>query len=105
MGDRIGHVTDVGGQDRRERAYRNSRELTMHTDRCDVIGMLCVRKARRGGVSGYSSAHTIYNDILASRPALLEPLFRGFPYHRRGEQLPGEPIVTPAPVPVLSWSE
>jgi Taurine catabolism dioxygenase TauD, TfdA family len=37
MGDRIGHVTDVGGQDRRERAYRNSRELTLHTDRCDVV--------------------------------------------------------------------
>jgi hypothetical protein len=102
MGDRIGHVTDVGGQDRRERAYRNSRELTMHTDRCDVIGMLCVTKALRGGVSGYSSAHTIYNEILASRPALLEPLFTGFRYHRRGEELPGEPPITPAPVPVLS---
>src|SRR5262245_12517396 len=31
LGDRIGYVTDVGGKDRRERAYRNSRELTMHT--------------------------------------------------------------------------
>lgn len=102
MGDRIGHVTDVGGRDRRERAYRSSRELTMHTDRCDVIGMLCLTPARRGGVSGYSSAHTIYNEILTTRPALLEPLFTGFRYHRRGEQLPGEPEVTPAPVPVLS---
>src|SRR5262245_14249962 len=102
MGDRIGHVTDVGGQDRRERAYRNSRELTMHTDRCDVIGMLCLVKALRGGVSGYTSAHAIYNEILATRPALLEPLFRGFRYHRRGEQAPGEPPITPERVPVLS---
>ena len=102
MGDRIGHVTDVGGQDRRERAYRNSRELTMHTDRCDVIGMLCVTKAMRGGVSAYASAHTVYNEILATRPDLLDPLFAGLRYHRRGEQLPGEPAITPAPVPILS---
>ncbi|HEV8437716.1 MAG TPA: TauD/TfdA family dioxygenase [Methylomirabilota bacterium] len=102
MGDRIGHVTDVGGRDRRERAYRNSRELTMHTDRCDVVGMLCIVKAMHGGISGYASAHTICNEILASRPALLEPLFAGFRYHRRGEQLADEPPITPERVPVLS---
>jgi hypothetical protein len=105
MGDRLGHVTDVGGKDRRERAYRNSRELSLHTDRCDLVAMLCVRPAMSGGLSGYASADTIYNDILASRPELLEPLFNGFQYHRRGEQLPGEPIVTPERVPVLSDCE
>jgi hypothetical protein len=102
LGDRIGHVTDVGGKDRRERAYRNSRELTLHTDRADVLGMLCLQQAMRGGLSGYASTHTIYNDILASRPELLEPLFEGFHYHRRGEQLPGEQVVTPEKIPVLS---
>ena len=105
MGDRIGHVTDVGGKDRRERAYRNSRELTMHTDRCDVIGMMCLNTAMSGGISGYSSVHTIHNEILATRPALLEPLYAGFRYHRRGEELPGEPPITEDPVPVLSESE
>jgi hypothetical protein len=105
MGDRIGHVTDVGGRDRRERAYRSSRELTLHTDRCDVIGMLCVQKAAAGGLSGYASAHTIYNEILASRPELLEPLVSGFRYHRRGEEQPGEPVITPYRVPILSESE
>jgi hypothetical protein len=104
MGDRIGHVTDVGGQDRRERAYRSARELTLHTDRCDLVGMLCLQPAWRGGVSGYASAHTVYNQLLAERPALLPPLFQGFRYHRRGEQLPGEPAITPQPVPVLSAS-
>jgi hypothetical protein len=102
MGDYIGHVIDVGGQDRRERAYRNSRELTLHTDRADVLGMLCLQQAMRGGLSGYSSAHTIYNELLATRPELLEPLFEGFHYHRRGEQLPGQPAVTPDKIPVLS---
>jgi hypothetical protein len=105
MGDRLGHVVDVGGKDRRERAYRNSRELTLHTDRADVVGMLCIQKAAEGGLSGYASAHTIYNEILASRPALLEPLFAGFPYHRRGEESSGEPAITPYRVPVLSEIE
>src|SRR6266849_87916 len=105
MGDRLGHVIDVGGKDRRERAYRTSRELTLHTDRCDVVGMLCLEKATSGGLSGYASAHTIYNEILASRPELLEPLFAGFPYHRRGEESPGEPAITPYRVPVLSEIE
>jgi hypothetical protein len=105
MGDRLGHVTDVGGRDRRERAYRSSRELTLHTDRADIVAMLCLQQAVRGGLSGYASAHTIYNDILASRPELLEPLFAGFPYHRRGEEAPGEPAITPYRVPVLSEAE
>jgi hypothetical protein len=102
LGDRLGHVVDVGGKDRRERAYRSSRELTLHTDRADVLGMLCLQQALAGGVSGYASAHTIYNDILTTRPELLEPLFAGFHYHRFGEQLPGEPLVTPHKVPILS---
>ena len=105
MGDRLGHVVDVGGKDRRERAYRNSRELTMHTDRADIVGMLCIRKAAEGGLSGYASTHTIYNTMLAERPELLEPLFAGFPYHRRGEESPGEPAITPYRVPVLSETE
>jgi hypothetical protein len=74
----------------------------MHTDRCDVIGMLCLTKAMRGGVSAYASAHTVYNEILATRPELLDPLFAGLRYHRRGEQLPDEPAITPEPVPILS---
>ena len=86
LGDRIGHVTDVGGMDRRERAYRNSRELTLHTDRSDVIGMLCLTPAMHGGVSGYASVHTIYNEMLASRPDPARAAIRGLPVSppRRG---------------------
>ncbi len=96
LGDRIGYVTDVGGKDRRERAYRNSRELTMHTDRCDVIGMLCLEKAMVGGVSGCASAHTIYNDILASRPALLEPRSGASPTIAGASSFPASPPSPPS---------
>jgi hypothetical protein len=105
MGDLVGHVVDVGGKDTRERAYRNSAELRLHTDRCDHLGMLCIRPAMSGGVSGYASALTIHNEMLATRPDLLQELYRGFRLHRFGEQGPGEPPVTDMPIPVVSVAD
>ena len=105
MGDRLGHVEDVSGKDRNERAYRNSVEIMLHTDLADIVGMLSIRKAKRGGLSTYTSAVTLHNEILATRPDYLEPLYRGFRYHRFGEQGPGEPAVTDHQVPVLSQKD
>lgn len=105
LGDRLGHVVDVGGKDRRERAYRNSVELTPHTDACDIIGMLCLRPAAEGGVSGYCSTHAIYNEIATNHPQHLDSLYRGWPFHRFGEEGPGESPVTPYNVPVFAWQD
>lgn len=102
LGEKLGHVINVGNRDRRERAYRNSRGLNLHTDRCDYIGMLCLHEARAGGVSGYASAMAVHNEILATRPELLEPLYAGYHLHRFGEQPRGEPPITRSPVPVFS---
>ena len=49
LGDLLGHVVNVGGDDMRHRAYRNARELRMHTDRCDTVGMFCLRPREVGG--------------------------------------------------------
>ncbi|NKC17135.1 MAG: hypothetical protein GKR94_34550 [Gammaproteobacteria bacterium] len=103
-GELVGHVINVGGQDPRERAYRNARQLQLHTDRCDYIGMLCLRPAATGGVSGYASALTIHNEILATRPHLMDTLYQGFHLHRFGETIDGPPI-TPAPIPVFSVTD
>ncbi len=105
MGDRLGHVVNIGDKDSRERAYRNSRELTPHTDASDLIAMLCLQPATSGGFSGYASIYAIYNELVRHNPDYLEVLFRGFPYHRFGEQEPGEPPVTTHDVPILSWCE
>ena len=105
LGDLVGHVVNVGDKDRRERAYRNSRELDLHTDRCDYIGMLCLQRALQGGLSGYASALTIHNTIREERPELLESLYRGYRLHRFGEQAPGEPPVTEQEIPVFSVCE
>ncbi len=105
MGDLVGDVVNIGGKDRRERAYRNSRELALHTDRCDHIAMLCIRPAAEGGLSGYASALTIHNEILRERPDLLGHLYRGFHHHRFGEQQPGDPLVTAARIPIFSETD
>ena len=105
MGDTLGHVVNVGGKDPKERAYRNSTELDMHTDACDVVAMMCLQKAQSGGYSGYVSAISIYNEILERRPDLLPVLFEGFQYHRFGEEAPGQSPVTEDRIPVFSFRE
>lgn len=104
-GELIGDVVNIGGRDRNERAYRSNRELKLHTDRCDHIGMLCIRKAKEGGISGYASALAVHNEMLATHPELLEPLYNGFHHHRFGEQPPGEPVVTPERIPIFSITD
>ncbi|MDH3536021.1 MAG: TauD/TfdA family dioxygenase, partial [Gammaproteobacteria bacterium] len=105
MGDRLGHVVNVGGKDPKERAYRNSTELDMHTDACDIVAMMCLQKAQSGGYSGYVSALTIYNEVLARRPDLMPVLMEGFHYHRFGEEAPGQSPVTEDRIPVFSFCD
>ena len=105
MGDRLGHVVNVGGRDPRERAYRNSTELDMHTDACDLVAMMCLQKAARGGESGYVSALAVYNEILARRADLMPLLVEGFHYHRFGEQAPGQSPVSEEKIPVFSFRD
>lgn len=50
---------------------RSTGPLRWHTDRCDVIALLCVRNAMDGGVSKLASIPAIHNTILARRPDLL----------------------------------
>ena len=57
---------------------RSTGPLRWHTDRCDVIGLLCVRNAKAGGVSKLASIPTIYNEILRRRPDLLALLCQDY---------------------------
>ncbi len=103
MGDRLGYVTDVSRPGERERGYRSAQELRLHTDADDIVGLLCLRQSRSGGLSRLASAPAIHNQIAATRPDLLEPLYNGFRYHWFGEEPPGEPPITDYRVPVFSW--
>ena len=57
---------------------RSTGPLRWHTDRCDVIALLCVRNAKAGGISKLTSIVTIYNEILRRRPNLLELLCQDY---------------------------
>jgi hypothetical protein len=105
LGDRLGHVVDVGGKDTRERAYRNSAELALHTDASDIVGMMSLVKAMHGGVSGFCSGPAVYTHILENQPDLLDTLFEGYFYHLFGEQEPGKSPITDKKIPVFSQSE
>lgn len=50
---------------------RSTGPLRWHTDRCDVIALMCVQNAQAGGVSKLASIATIHNEMLARRPDLL----------------------------------
>ena len=83
-GTRIFSVRDAGfGQDDpRARGPNTRKRLSFHTDRSDVVGFLCLRPARQGGENEIVSSMAVYNEILAARPDLLEPLLEPFYYLR-----------------------
>ena len=103
-GDVLGLVQDetLPGQAESARGYTSRRELSLHVDLGQIVGLMCVRQARAGGFSQYAPGLTIYNEILATRPDLMPVLCRGFPYHRRGEEAPDAAPVTPYDIPVFS---
>ncbi len=68
---------------------RSSGPLRFHTDRADVVGLLCVRQARRGGISKIVSSVAIHNAILERRPDLLMLLHQDYYRTREGEELGG----------------
>jgi hypothetical protein len=104
LGNLLGLVQDETppGQPESARGYLSRRELSLHTDLGQVVGLMCVRQAQRGGFSQYASGLAVHNEIRTTRPDLLPVLYRGFPYHRRDEQAPEEPAITPYDIPVFS---
>jgi hypothetical protein len=65
---------------------RGTGPLRWHTDRCDVIALLCARNARAGGVSKLASIVTIYNEIGRRQPDLLAVLCQDYWRSRPGDE-------------------
>lgn len=93
-GHLLGHVRDEGKtfDDPKVRGYQTSARMDFHADQLpvDVLGLFCVRTAKRGGASALVSALTIHNVLLEERPDLLEVLFQPFNIDWRGEEPEGE---------------
>jgi TfdA family taurine catabolism dioxygenase TauD len=99
----LGHVRDLGYDpaDPNVRIYQTTERQYFHTDSCDLVGLLCLRQARSGGLSAIISSVTVFNEMLARRPDLLPVLFEPFETDRRGEVPAGmKPYFS---VPVFNW--
>jgi len=102
-GHLLGHVRDLGrsSEDPNTRIYQTRERQTFHTDSCDVVGLLCLRTAKSGGLSSLVSSTTIFNEMRSLRPDLLKVLLDPIETDRRGEVPPGgKPYFS---IPVFNW--
>ena len=86
-GHLLGHVRDLGrsSDDPNTRIYQTRERQTHHTDSCDVVGLMCLRTAKSGGLSNLVSSTTIFNEMRRHRPDLLRVLMDPIETDRRGE--------------------
>ena len=103
QGHLLGHVRDQGlsSTDPNVRIYQTRERQTFHTDSADLVGLLCLQRARRGGASALVSSTTLYNEMRARAPELAACLFEPVATDRRGEVPPGaKPYFE---IPVFNW--
>lgn len=94
QGDLLGHVYDHGRRygDIDVRGYETNAHLPFHSDSCDLVGLLYLRRAKSGGLSSIVSSVTLHNEILRQHPEYLPPLYRGFHYIKREAALTDDPV-------------
>ncbi len=105
QGHVLGHVRDLGlsSDDPAVRIYQTAERQTFHTDSCDVVGLLCLQTALRGGESALLSSGAVWNDMRRRRPDLARWLLQPVATDRRAEVPPGAlPYFT---IPVCNWFE
>lgn len=90
-GELLGVVKDFGGPivNTTRRGSKTAAWLDFHSDRCDVVGLLCVRKAKSGGASRIVSSVAIHNEILRRRPDLIGLFYDDWVHSWQGEEPPG----------------
>ena len=78
--------------------------LPFHCDGSDLVGLLCLRNGREGGLSLVANSVLIHNRMVREHPDLAAALYEPLPYDYRGEQPPGsEPYYT---LPVFTeWND
>ncbi len=83
----IGHVKNIGLDfaDPEVRNYQTDLRINYHTDFSDVVALLCLRRAKSGGLSSIVSSTTVWNELLDARPDLAAVLTQPFRWTRWGE--------------------
>jgi hypothetical protein len=91
-GDLLVDVRDTGGdqyKDPTQRGFHTAKRLPFHNDQADVVGLLCYRGSKSGGLSCIASAAAVHNEVLQTRPDLLQVLYQPFYCDARGEEPAG----------------
>lgn len=76
-GHLLGHVIDLREQadSSTVRLYKTAANIDYHCDAADVVGLLCLNKAKSGGKSRIVSSVSVFNELARRRPELLARLF------------------------------
>lgn len=102
LGHALGHVKDVGddaSQIDKIRIYRTRARQFFHTDDSDIVGLLCVHRAKEGGESDIVSTHNLWNALQRENPDVAELLTQPIWYFdRKGEVSEGQDQWTKQPI-------
>ncbi len=98
-GHMLGDVTDQGKTGAENTSRGNELggqfDFPYHSDGSDLVGLLCLQKAKSGGASTVANAVAIHNDLVREAPELAAALYEEQPYDFRGEQpKDGKPFYT-----------
>lgn len=88
-GDVLCEVSDykLGGlENNNVRGYQTNEALKFHTDSADIVGLLCIRPAKTGGILKIASSMLIYNEILENYNQYLETYYKGVFYDIRSDK-------------------
>ncbi len=94
-GQLLGSVIDVSDVVEKVRGYNagGGQHFHIDTSACDIVSLMCLRSAKAGGASRIVSLSAIHNQMLDTRPDLLEVLYRG--YYNHHHELDAKYAVTP----------
>ncbi len=100
VGAKRGQMVDKdGGTFLSSRARAQSTQLLRwHTDRTDVVGLLCAGEAAEGGASRVASAVAIHDEMVRRRPDLAAVLYDDIVRSRLGEEAGGVEATYALPV-------
>lgn len=88
-GHLVGHIKDLGHDPAlpTTRLYATAAAQPWHNDSADLVSLLALAPAARGGLSRWASSIAIYNELLATRPddAAVLAARSAWYYDRKGE--------------------
>lgn len=77
-------------------------QLGFHSDRCDVLALLCLQQSSEGGFSRICSSVTVHDELALNHPELLRVLYEPFYWRNPEPPRPGVPAHYQQPVFAVS---